>query len=321
MINRPDLSRWRHSHEFVSDFSSAERRTRVVIAITAIMMLAEILAGLAFGSMALLADGWHMSTHVAAFMITAVAYHYSRRHAADRRYTFGAGKVGVLGGFASAVVLGMVAFLMAGESIRRFFEPSFIQFNHAIGVALIGLGVNLVCAWLLKDRPHHPHGHQHTHQGAGEHDHDLNLRAAYVHVLADALTSVTAIAALTAGKYLGWSWLDPVMGMVGSVIVLVWARSLLRNTSGILLDRTPEGIDLPDEIRKAIESDGDAIVTDLHVWQVGPGKFAAIVSLVARDPRPAEAYRALLREHEELVHLTVETHRHEQNQDVPVESA
>jgi len=300
-----DPSPGRHTHHYALDFSLAERRTRLVIAITAAMMGLEIAAGLLFHSMALLADGWHMSTHLAAFLITAVAYHFSRRHAHDPRYSFGTGKMGVLGGFASAVVLAMIALLMAGESVRRFFAPLPIHFNQAIAVAVLGLVVNLVCALLLGGAHHHHHpGHEHGH--AHQHHHDLNLRSAYLHVLADALTSVTAILALTAGKYLGWSWLDPVMGVVGSAVVAVWALGLLRDTSGILLDRTPDSSDLPTEIRRAVESDGDAVITDLHVWQVASGRFAAIVAILARDPKPAAAYHAMFREHEELVHVTVE---------------
>jgi cation diffusion facilitator family transporter len=307
-MHRTDLSRWRHSHDYGLDSSAAERRTRIVIAITATMMVVEIAAGVAFNSMALLADGWHMSTHVAAFFITALAYHFSRRHAADMRYSFGTGKMGVLGGFASAVVLSVIALLMAGESVHRFLVPLPIHFPQAIGVAVVGLAVNLVCALLLKEDPPHAHRHSaHAHGPAGDHHHDLNLRAAYVHVLADALTSVTALVALTAGMLLGWSWLDAVMGMVGGVVVSVWAFGLIRDTSGILLDRTPESSDLPNEIRRAVESDGDSRITDLHVWQVGAGRFAAIISLVAEHPRPFEDYRQSLRQHEELVHVTIET--------------
>lgn len=303
---------FQHSHDYALDSSRAESRTRIVIAITATMMVAEIAAGMAFGSMALLADGWHMATHVAAFMITAIAYYFSRRHLHDPSYSFGTGKMGVLGGFASAVVLAVVALLMAAESIHRFIEPMPIRFDQAIGVAVIGLVVNLVCAWLFKDAHHHHHGHahgtdHHHHHGDGDH-HDLNLRSAYLHVLADALTSVTAIVALTAGKYLGWGWMDPVMGIVGSAVVSVWAYGLLRDTGGILLDRTPADSDLPAEIRSAVERDGIARVADLHVWQLCPGKYAAIVSICAAAPASAEAYRERFREHEELVHVTVELH-------------
>jgi len=319
-MHRTNQSRWQHAHDYALDSSVAERRTRIVIGITATMMVVEIAAGMAFNSMALLADGWHMSTHVAAFLITALAYYFSRRHARDPRYSFGTGKMGVLGGFASAVVLFVIALLMAGESVHRFFVPVPIHFNQAIGVAVIGLLVNLVCAFLLKGEHHHHHGHSNDHHGHGHTDgeqhHDLNLRAAYIHVLADALTSVTAIVALTAGKFLGWSWLDPVMGVVGSAVVSVWAYGLVRDTSGILLDRTPESSDLPNEIRRAIESDGDSLVTDLHVWQVSTRKFAAIVSIVAHEPKPVETYRELFREHEELVHVTIEVqhcHDHEES--------
>jgi len=311
-MHRADPARWHHSHNYALDTSVAERRTRIVIAITAAMMVVEIAAGAAFHSMALLADGWHMSTHVVAFLITALAYYFSRRHSADPRFSFGTGKMGVLGGFASAVILSMIALIMAGESVHRLFAPMPIRFNDAIAVAVVGLIVNLVCALLLKDDAHHGHSH-----GAHSHSHhaqDLNRRAAYIHVLADALTSVTAIVALVAGKFLGWSWLDPVMGLVGSAVVTMWAYGLIRDTSGILLDRTPESSDLPDEIRRAVESDGDSRVTDLHIWQVASGRFAAIVSIVAQQPKPSEAYRDLFREHEELVHVTVEVqccHEHE----------
>ena len=268
------------------------------------MMAVEIVTGMLFHSMALLADGWHMSTHVTAFLIAALAYHFSRRHSTDPRYSFGTGKMGVLGGFASAVVLSVVAFLMAGESVHRILVPLPIHFNEAIGIACAGLFVNLVCALLLKEDHHHSHEHGHDHH---HHHRDLNRRAAYIHVLADTFTTFTAICALLAGKFLGWTWLDPVVGIVGSGVVFSWAYSLLRDTSGILLDRTPESTDLQDEIRRAIETDGDSLITDLHVWQVGADLFAAIVSIVAHQPRAADAYRQLLKEHEELVHVTIET--------------
>ena len=305
-MHRADHSRFRHSHDFTRDFSRGERRTRVVIAITGVMMIVEITAGLLSHSMALLADGWHMSTHVTAFLITAIAYHFTRRHASDVRFSFGTAKIGVLGGFASAVVLSVVAFLMAGESVHRLFVPLAIHFNEAIGIACIALIVNLVCALLLKEDHHHSHDHAGGHHHH-THDHDLNLRAAYLHVLADAFTTLLAIVALTSGKFFGWSWLDPVVGLVGSGVVFSWAYGLLRDTSGILLDRTPVTSDLPEEIRRVVESDEDSIVTDLHVWQVGAGKFAAIVSIVAHEPKSCEEYRELLREHEELVHITIET--------------
>ena len=313
-MHRSDPARWRHSHNFALDSSVAERRTRIVIGITATMMIVEIVGGIIFHSMAVLADGWHMGTHVSAFLITAIAYHFSRRHSDDPRYSFGTGKVGVLGGFASAVVLSVVAFLMAGESIHRFIAPLPIHFTEAIGVASVALLVNLVCALLLNVSHGHSHAHGHDHHGHDHHD-DLNLRAAYLHVLADAFTTLAAICALLAGKFFNWSLLDPAVGLLGSVVVFSWAYSLLRATSGILLDRTPESSDLPDEIRCAVESDADSIVTDLHIWQVAAGKFAAIIAVVAHEPKSAAAYRELLREHEELVHVTVEVqycHDHEQ---------
>ena len=299
-MHRSDHSRFRKAHDFVPDFSHAERRTRIVIAVTAVMMVVEIAVGLMSHSMALLADGWHMSTHVLAFLITAAAYYFARTQAGNARFSFGTGKIGVLGGFTSAVVLSIVAFLMAGESVHRLFVPLEIHFNEAIGIACVGLLVNLGCAVLLADR------HHEGSSGSSHHE-DLNLRAAYLHVLADAFTSVLAITALTGGKFFGWAWLDPVVGIVGSGVVFSWAYTLLRDTSGILLDRTPASSDLPDEIRHAIESDGDSVVTDLHVWQVGIRKYAAMISVVAHEPKSCESYRALLRGHHELVHITIET--------------
>ncbi len=300
-MHRTDHSRFRKRHDFVPDFSHAERRTRIVIGVTAAMMVVEIVAGLMSHSMALLADGWHMSTHVIAFLITAVAYYFARTQARNARFSFGTGKIGVLGGFTSAVVLAIVAFLMTGESVHRLLVPLEIHFNEAIGIACLGLLVNLCCAVLLAD-------YHHEHDGGSAHHHDLNLRAAYLHVLADAFTSVLAITALAGGKFFGWAWLDPAVGIVGSGVVFSWAYTLLRDTSGILLDRTPATSDLPDEIRRAVQSDGDSLVTDLHVWQVGIGKYAAMVSIVAHEPKSCDSYRALLRGRQELVHVTIETH-------------
>ena len=300
-MHRTDHSKFRKRHDFLPDFSRAERRTRIVIGITAAMMAVEIAVGLMSHSMALLADGWHMSTHVLAFLITIVAYYFARTQTGNARFSFGTGKIGVLGGFTSAVVLAIVAFLMAGESVHRLFVPLEIHFNEAIGIAGLGLFVNLGCAALLADR-------HHEHDGGSAHHHDLNLRAAYFHVLADAFTSVLAITALTGGKFFGWAWLDPMVGIIGSGVVFSWSYTLLRDTSGILLDRTPASSDLPDEIRQAVESDGDSLVTDLHVWQVGTGKYAAMVSIVAHEQKSCDSYRALLRGLEELVHVTIETH-------------
>ena len=307
-MHTTDISAWKHEHNFMEDTSSAEKRTHKVIVLTFVMMVVEITAGTIFHSMALFADGWHMSTHVAAFVLTAVAYSFGRRHAKDAQFTFGTGKIGVLGGFTSAVVLSGIALFMAVESVRRLVTPLPIHFKEAIIVAAVGLVVNLVSAWILKDDPHnhHHHGHDHSHDGP---HHDLNLRAAYMHVLADALTSVLAITALTLGYFFGWVWLDPVMGLVGMVVIISWAYMLLRDTSSILLDRIPANTDLPVVIREGIENDGDTKITDLHIWQVGVGKFAAIIGVVAHHPKTPEEYRAALKMHEELVHVTVEVQK------------
>ncbi|MBA4147910.1 MAG: CDF family Co(II)/Ni(II) efflux transporter DmeF [Verrucomicrobia bacterium] len=302
----PDISRWKHHHNFVGDFSTAERNTKRVIALTATMMVVEIAAGIKFNSMALLADGWHMSTHVAAFMITAWAYSLARRHANNARFSFGTGKIGVLGAFTSAIVLAGVALMMGVESVHRFLEPAPIRFNEAILVACVGLAVNVVSAFILKDHHHHGHSHEghnhaHTHQ-------DVNLKAAYIHVIADAFTSVLAIGALFGGKFFGWNWLDPAMGIVGGIVIACWAYGLVRQTVVILLDQEPEHSDLNEEIYKAIEGVPDTKISDLHIWQVGVNKFAAIISVVTHEPKSPDWYKQLLREHEELVHVTVEVH-------------
>ncbi len=304
-----DISRWKHHHNFVGDFSAAERNTRRVIALTAVMMVVEIATGIKYNSMALLADGWHMSTHVGAFAITVWAYSQARRHASNARFSFGTGKIGVLAAFASAIVLAGIALLMVAESVQRFFDPSPIHFNQAIVVACIGLLVNVASAFLLKDHPHdHGHVHSHEHHQEHGHHHDVNLKAAYLHVVADALTSVLAIGALFGGKYLGWNWLDPVMGMVGGGVIAWWAYGLIRQTVTVLLDQEPEHSDLNEEIHKALEENPGTKITDLHIWQIGVNKFAAIIALVSDEPRSPEWYKKLLREHEELVHVTVEVH-------------
>lgn len=307
-----DQSRWQHGHNFVGDLGTAERNTRRVIVLTAVMMAVEIAAGLKLHSMALFADGCHMSTHVAAFLITAWAYAVTRKNAGNRLYSFGAGKVGVLGAYTSAIILAGIALFMLVESVKRLFQPLVIHYNEAIGIAAAGLMVNLASAFLLKDSHSHSHGHAHDSPAqphSHPHDHDINLKSAYLHVLADAATSVLAIVALTAGKLWGAAWLDPVMGIVGSAVISQWACGLIRQTQIILLDKEPEDSDLNFEIRKAIESDGDTVITDLHIWQVGSNKFAAIISLVAHQPKSPEAYKAGLRQHEELVHVSVEVHQ------------
>jgi cation diffusion facilitator family transporter len=301
-MHTTELAQWQHSHDFCAETDTGERGTRRVLLLTLFMMLAELVGGWKLHSMALFADGCHMGTHVAAFLITIIAYWFARRHARDARYSFGTGKVGVLGAFTSAIVLAAVAVFMAGESVNRLFHPLPIHFNEALVVASIGLAVNVVSAWLLKDS--HTHA---DHPGHGHHHHhDLNLKAAYLHVLADAVTSLLAILALTGGKVFGWTWLDPVMGLVGSGVIAQWAYGLVRDTNAILLDKEPETTDLNGEIRRAIESDGDTRIADLHIWQVGLNQFAAIVSVVAHVPKCPADYKALLAEHEELVHLTVE---------------
>ena len=304
-----------HDHFFLgSNHQRNERKVWLVIALTASMMLVEIVAGTLYGSMALVADGWHMSTHAGAMLIAVLAYHFARRHAGNPRFTFGTGKLGDLAGFVSAIVLALVALLIGWESLVRLTQPIHIDFNQAIAVAVVGLGVNLVCAWLLKDdhAHHHHHGHEHHHSNDEHHapgkGRDNNLRAAYLHVLADALTSVLAILALLLGRSYGWSWADPAMGVVGALVIARWSWGLIRDSGSVLLDAAAEGQDVRQEIREAMAPTGSQ-VTDLHVWQVGPGHFAAIVSLMAREPREPAHYKALLAHIHELSHVTVEVQR------------
>lgn len=318
-----DLASWRHSHTFDTDQPArGERRTRWVVAITVAMMLVEIAAGMAFGSMALLADGWHMGTHAAALGIAVFAYVYTRKHAADPRYSFGTGKVGALGGFASAVGLAVVALLVFAESATRLAKPVAIRFDEAIGVAVVGLAVNLVCAWLLRDHDHghdpaaeQDEGHAHGADHARDHQRDHNLRAAYLHVLADALTSVFAIVALLTGKVFGWTWMDPVMGIAGSLVIARWSLGLLRDTSAVLLDAEVAGA-RRDAIRGAIEATPDDRVSDLHVWRVGPRHLAAIVSVVTSTPRAPSAFKERLAAFPDLAHVTVEVHGREARTDL-----
>lgn len=312
-----DISTHTHEHNFLgSAHQRNERRVWLVIALTATMMIVEITAGTIYGSMALVADGWHMSTHAGAMLITALAYLYARRHVGDARFTFGTGKLGDLGGFASAIVLALIALLIGWESLLRFANPVAISFEQAIAVAVVGLLVNLVCAWLLRDdHSHHHHGHHHAHEHHDDHDHDHpghvrdnNLRAAYLHVLADALTSILAIVALLAGRSYGWLWADPLMGIVGALVIARWSWGLIRDAGSVLLDRLEEDEALPGEIREALETDTDRIA-DLHVWQVGPGHHAAIVSLVSSAPKEPSDYKASLAEIHELSHITIEVER------------
>ena len=301
-----ELEQLTHDHVFLGDAHDRNaRRTLWVVLLTAGMMVVEIVAGLAFNSMALLADGFHMATHAGALGVAALAYAYAKKHANSRRYSFGTGKVGDLAGFASAMALGLVALGIAVESAQRLLSPQSVAFSEATVIAVVGLLVNLVSAVLLGADHHHGHGHDHGHHdhahGHDHNHHDNNLRSAYVHVLADALTSVLAIVALLGGRYLGLVWLDPVMGLVGATVIAVWSWSLMRDTASVLLDA--HETHLEEDIREFVEGPGDARITDLHVWRVGPGAHAAIVAVKGID---GDSVRSRLREVHEIAHLTVE---------------
>ena len=314
------IQAWKHQHQFANINNDGERNTRYVLYLTLITMIAEIAAGTIYGSMALLADGWHMGTHAAAFMITLFAYRYAKKHANNPNFTFGTGKVSVLGGFTSAIALGLVALIMLVESAVRIFNPQQIQFNEAIMVALIGLTVNVISVFLLKDHHSHDHGHGHGHShhdhshheshtseqtdpSKGHHDH--NLRAAYFHVLADALTSILAICALLLGKLYGLNWLDPVMGIVGSVIISRWAWNLLRQTAPILLDTSIED-KYKNMIVSEIESEEDHQIADLHIWRVSADHYAVALSLVSHKPKDADYFKSKLKKFDRLSHFTIE---------------
>ncbi|MEJ2640398.1 MAG: CDF family Co(II)/Ni(II) efflux transporter DmeF [Desulfosarcinaceae bacterium] len=305
------LDRWTHDHCYTAEDRSAERRTWWVVLLTAGMMIIEIIAGYGFGSMALLADGWHMGTHAAALGITVFTYWYARRHRDNPAFTFGTGKVGVLGGFASAVALAVVALFMVLESVERLVTPVGIDFNDAILVAVVGLAVNLVSAGILHRSGGHDHAHEHHHDHApaNGHDHeDHNLKAAFLHVMADALTSLLAIFALLVGKYWGLAWFDPLMGIVGALMIALWARGLIAATSRILLDSDIDET-LLREIQTAVEADRDNRVTDLHLWKIDSNHYAALISLVTHYPQPVDHYRSLLADFTRIRHLTVEVNR------------
>ena len=313
MRDHPDRSwtdeSWFETHNFLGhQHDRHERRTWMVVALTAVTMVVEIVAGSWFNSMALLADGWHMATHAGAMGLAALAYRFARRHARNPRFTFGTGKVGDLAAYSSGVILAVAALMIAWESLARLAQPVPIAFGEAIVVAVLGLAVNFISAAMLWTR--HSHGHEHAHEHHDHaHDHahhaDHNIRAAFMHVVADALTSVLAIAALVAGLWFGLVWLDPVMGVVGAVVILRWSVQLMRDTGGILLDMEAGG-DLAKRIRGEIEAkDGDK-VADLHVWRVGPGHFAAIVAIVTRRATDAAELKAGLKSRYPLAHLTVE---------------
>jgi len=310
-MHTDNLSDWTHDHVFDIGSRAAERGTRLVMWITLAMMVIEIVAGWWFNSMALLADGWHMSSHALAIGLSAFAYAAARKYARDPRFAFGTWKIEILGGFASAIFLLGVAALMVAGSVERLLAPAAIHYREAIVVAVLGLVVNVVCALILGHaNDHHDHGRAHGHQHGHEHQHhDLNLRSAYLHVIADAATSVLAIVALIGGWFYGWAWLDPVMGIVGAILVANWARGLLVDTGKVLLDRE---MDHPvvAEIREAVESDrgaGDTRITDLHVWRVGKGAFSCALSVLTHDPALTPArIRERLAVHEEIVHTTIE---------------
>jgi len=298
------LNKWQHNHSYSLDSHTNEKKTFRVVVLTAVMMVLEIAAGVLFGSMALLADGWHMGTHAAALGITFFAYRYASRHKDNPKYTFGTGKVSTLGGFTSAVILLVVALLMTVEAVQRILNPQSIQFGEAIFVAALGLVVNLVSVRMLGGHHHHDHTHsgeEEVHKDTTDH----NIKAAYLHVLADALTSILAIIALLAGWILGWVWMDAAMGIVGSILIGRWAIGLLQETSKILLDGRPNE-ELVEEIRSKIENDTDNRISDIHVWKIGEHTLAAIISIVTHYPRPVEYYRQLVDSVHELAHVTIE---------------
>jgi cation diffusion facilitator family transporter len=315
-----NLRQWQHEHVFDTGNAAAERSTRLVMWITAAMMIAEIAAGWYYNSMALLADGFHMSSHAVAIGLSAFAYAAARKYASDQRFAFGTWKIEVLGGFASAVFLLVIVALMAFGSIERLVSPQTIQYKEAVLIAAVGLAINIVSALLLgaahhgpgpdhaHGHDHHEHGHRHGHD---HHHQDLNLRSAYVHVIADAATSVFAILALLGGWFYGWWWLDPVMGIVGAVVVALWAKRLIADTAKVLLDRE---MDHPvvDEIREAVEEGGrcsETLVSDLHVWRVGKGAYACALTVVTHDPTLTPAgVREWISVHDEVVHSTIEVH-------------
>jgi cation diffusion facilitator family transporter len=309
------LAQFRREHSYLGDTHRRnEGRTRIVLGLTIVMMAAEIAAGTVFGSMALLADGWHMGSHAAALGLAGAAYIYARRHAGNALYSFGTGKVGDLAGFSSALILLVIAAAMAWESAERFLTPVAIRYDDALVVAVLGLAVNLVSAWILGGghdhggHEHEHHGHEHGHEHHGhDHDHhqDLNFRGVYVHVLADALTSVLAIGALIAGRFMGWSWLDPAVGLVGAAVIARWSWTLMKQTSRILLDAEPvAGVSM--QVKSAIEADHDNRVADLHVWRLGPGHLAAMVTVVTHHPRAPAYYKRLLTHIPGLSHVTIE---------------
>jgi len=301
-----DLAEWQHDHIFGQDRTQpGEKRTRLIVVITALMMVVEVGAGLLYGSMALLADGLHMASHATALGISVLAYVYARRLAADQRFTFGTGKINSLAAFASAVLLGGFAFAMVAESTERLMNPIAIAFDQALLVAVVGLLVNGGSAWLLATTPHQ-HGHSHGHHE--HHNHDHNLRAAYLHVLADAVTSLLAIAALLAGKYFGANWLDPAMGILGALLVARWSYGLLKVSAQVLLDKQADPA-VTDLLQTVIESSSNDRVSDLHVWSIGHGIYAAQIAIISDEPKTPSHYKSLIPKTLNIVHTAIEMHK------------
>jgi cation diffusion facilitator family transporter len=304
-MHAESMNGWTHNHVFLGTHHRRnERRTRIVIALCGAMMVAEIGGGILFRSMALVADGLHMSTHAAALLIAATAYAFARRRANDGRFTFGTGKFGDLAGFTSAIVLAMIALLIAWESVGRFINPLPIAFNEAIPIAALGLGVNLLSAWLLRDEHDHDHqkyGHDH------HHSRDLNLRAAYVHVLADAAVSILAVVGLVIAREVGWLWIDAVMGIIGAAVISNWALGLIRDAGSVLLDIRPDA-ELVRSVRECLERGSDR-VADLHLWRVGPGHNAVVATIVSHEPQAPNFYKGRLANFPGLSHVTIEVER------------
>jgi cation diffusion facilitator family transporter len=311
-MHTQSMQGFQHSHVFLGDAHERnERKTWAVILICAAMMVAEIAGGVWFGSVALIADGLHMSTHAGALLIAALAYTWSRRYANDKRLTFGTGKFGDLAAFTSAIILAMIALLIGYESMDRLLHPIPIAFNQAIPIAVLGLGVNLLSAFLLRDDHDHHHGHTHEQDHGHGHDHDddhvhrdHNLRAAFIHVVADAAVSVLVIAGLVAGRTFGWLWVDPIMGLVATVVILSWSWTLIRSAGAVLLDACPDP-SLAGKITFRLEQGSDR-VSDLHLWRLGPGHLAAVISLISHNPRSPEQYKKRLSGLRDLSHVTIE---------------
>jgi cation diffusion facilitator family transporter len=316
MSTSPPVDSPQHSHVFLGEgHETSERKTWAVIWLCGVMMAAEIGGGLLFGSIALVADGMHMSTHAGALLLAALAYRYAHRHARDARFTFGTGKLGDLAGFTSAIILAMIALLIGYESITRLFAPVPIHFAEAIPIACLGLAVNIASAWLLSGGKHHHHGHDHGHHDDHDHHHapaharDNNMRAAVVHVVADAAVSVLVILGLLLARGFGWLWLDPIAGIIGAAVIASWSYGLIRDTGAILLDVNPDR-PMAEKLRHTIEAQGDQIA-DLHLWRLGPGHLGAILLVVTRQERDPAYYRGLLAVFPSLSHLTIEVQRGE----------